>query len=186
MHRLEEWLIINQLRRIGVKPDDVTHIILTPLQLYTTSNVDRFPNAQICLSKKGWLFFNVTHNHPHDLRWHYIPKHVFTYMTVDAWDRVRLLEDEDCVVPGIRTWWAGSHHRATIAVEIDSTVGKVVASDAFFNYKNVEENHPIGISENIYESIAAHKRAKDVADHIIPLYDPLVFEKYSDGIVAPL
>ena len=186
MRRESEWWILNQLNRIGVVAEDVTHVILTPLQLYSVSNVARFRNAQICLSKKGWTHYHTSHEHPHDDRWYCIPKDVLHYMIFDAWDQVRLLEDEDEVVPGIRTWWTGSHHRASVAVEIDSTDGTVIITDAFFYYRNLEEDHPIGVCENIYEALAAHRRVRQVADHPVPLYDPLVFEKYSDGLIAPL
>ena len=51
-------------------------------------------------------------------------------------------------------------------------------------YQNLERNHPIGITENMYEALAAQERALRVAQHPIPLYDPLVFERYPDGIVS--
>jgi hypothetical protein len=71
-----------------------------------------------------------------------------------------------------------------MAVEIDSNAGVVVASDAFFLYANVEDGRPLGISENMYEGIATYERTRRVADHIVPLYDPLVFERYEGGVVA--
>jgi hypothetical protein len=182
--RTEEQTIEAQLARIGIAPEDVTHLVVTPFQLYSTGGIPRFPNAEICLSKTGWVHFHTTHQHPHDNRWTSIAQDVLAYLVIDAWDRVRLLEDEDEVVPGLRTWWAGNHHRATMAVEIDSNAGVVVASDAFFYYENVEDGQPLGISENMYEGIAAYERTRRVADHIVPLYDPRVFERYPDGIVA--
>jgi hypothetical protein len=185
MHRDEQWWILTQLERIGVQPADVTHVILTPLQLYTVSNVPRFRNAEICVLKRGWIHYHTTHDHPHDDRWYCISKDVLRYMTIDAWDKVRLLEDEDEVVPGIRTWFAGSHHRASLAVEVDSTAGTVVMTDAFFHYRNLDENHPIGVCENMYEALEAHARTRRVADIPVPLYDPLVLERHPDGVVAP-
>ena len=186
MRREAEWWILNQLERLGVAPSEVTHVIVTPFQLYSIANVAEFPSAQICVSKKGWIHYHTTHRHPHDDRWFCIPRDVLQYLTIDAWERVRLLEDEDEVVPGIRTWWAGSHHRATIAVEVDSTDGTVVMTDAFFSYRNLEDNHPIGVCENIHEALAAHERTRQRADHAVPLYDPLVLERYPDGVVAEL
>lgn len=60
----------------------------------------------------------------------------------------------------------------------------MVVSDAFFHYRNIETDHPIGICENIYEALAAHERVRETASHVVPLYDPQVFERYPDGIVA--
>jgi hypothetical protein len=184
MRRRSEWAILAQFERIGVALDEVTHIVLTPLQLYTVSNVPLFPNAEICLSRRGWIHYHTTHSHPHDVRWNCIPPDLLVYLTVDAWDRVRLLDDEDEIVPGLRTWWAGGHHRATLAIEVDTPAGVAVVSDAFFLYRNVEQDHPIGICENMYEALAAYQRARSVAAHLVPLYDPLVFERYPDGVVA--
>jgi hypothetical protein len=181
--RSDDEAIEAQLAAVGIAPADVTHLIVTPFQLYSTGGIKRFPNAQICLSRTGWVHFHTTHQHPHDNRWTSISPDVLTYLVVDAWDRVRLLEDEDEVAPGLRTWWAGNHHRASIAVEIDSNAGVVVASDAFFYYENVEDGRPLGISENMYEGIAAYERTRTVADHIVPLYDPRVFDRYADGII---
>ena len=118
-------MCIRDRSRVNVAPEDVTHIFLTPLQLYTVSNVPRFPNAQICISKRGWIQYHTTHQHPHDDRWFVIPKDVLEYLVFDGWDKVRLLEDEEELASGLRTWWTGGHHRASIAVEIDTKEGVV-------------------------------------------------------------
>ena len=182
--RADDETVEAQLAKLGIAPEDITHVVVTPFQLYSTGGIPLFTNAQLCLSKKGWVHFHTTHQHPHDNRWTSISEDVLVHLVTDAWDRVRLLEDEDEVVPGIRTWWAGNHHRASVAVEIDSKAGIVVASDSFFLYENVEDGRPLGISENMYEGIAAYARTRDVADHIVPLYDPRVFERYPEGVVA--
>jgi hypothetical protein len=173
-----------QLATLGIAPGDVTHVVVTPFQLYSTGGIPLFENAQICLSRKGWTHFHTTHRHPHDNRWTSFSKEVLVHLVTDAWERVRLLGDEDEVVPGVRTWWAGTHHRASLAVEIDSKAGVVVASDAFFVYENVEDDRPLGIGENMYEGLVAYRRARDVADHLVPLYDPRVFERYPGGVIA--
>ncbi len=183
MTATDEDFILSRLREIGISPDDVTHVILTPFQLYTVSNVGLFRNAEICIAKRGWLHFHSTHAHPHDDRWTSLPKDVLSELVFDSWDRVRLLEDEDEIVPGVSTWWAGGHHRATIAVEVSTPRGTAVISDAFFYLENVLEDHPIGISENIYESLAAYERARG-AEVILPLYDPSNFIRYPGGRIA--
>ena len=45
--RQEGEYILDQLAKHNVKPEDVTHIFLTPLQLYSVSNVLEFQNAKI-------------------------------------------------------------------------------------------------------------------------------------------
>jgi hypothetical protein len=184
MRRADGEFIVDALASAGVTPDDITHVVLTPLQLYTTSNVPQFRNAAICLSRKGWIHYQTTRDHPHDDRWFCIPRNVLAYMTGDAWGRVRLLDDADEIAPGIRTWWAGSHHRASIVIEIDTPAGVVTVTDAYFVRRNLEENHPIGICENIYEAMAVHERVAQTADHALTLYDPEQLKRYPGGIVA--
>jgi len=178
--RAEGEFLLDQLRRLGVNPGEITHVILTPLQLYTTGNLQHFPNAQICISEKGWVHFMTTKDHPHDDKDTSIPPELLKRMVTDMWPRIRLLADEDTIAPGISTWWAGSHHRATIAVEVQTAKGLAVVSDAFFTLENLERNRPIGICENIYEAMAAHDRARK-ADIILPLYDPSNFDRFPGG-----
>jgi glyoxylase-like metal-dependent hydrolase (beta-lactamase superfamily II) len=174
----------SRLSSAGLTPDDITHVVVTPFQLYTTGGLRLFRNAQLCVSKKGWIHYHTTHQHPHDSRWHSISQDDLVYLVTDAWDRVRLLDDEAEVLPGVRTWWTGAHHRASLAVEVDTDSGVVVASDAFFRYENVEDNRMLGITENMYEALTAYERTRRVADHIVPLYDPRVFERYPGGRIT--
>lgn len=182
--RAPEEEIVAALASVGVAPDDVTHVICTPFQLYSTGNIPLFANAEICLSKRGWVHYHTTHDHPHDSRWNSISEEVLVHLVTDAWDRVRLLEDEDEVVAGLRTWFSGTHHRASVAVEVDTDDGVVVISDSFFYYENVEDGRLLGINENMYEALATNERALRVARHLVPLYDPKVFERYPGGVVV--
>lgn len=184
MQRRDGEFVLDQLERIGIVPEDVTHVILTPLQLYSVSNVLAFPRAQICISRRGWIHFHTTHEHPHDVRATSIPDDILVALVTDAWPRVRLLGDEDVVAPGLRTWWSGGHHRASMCVEVDTAAGVVAISDTFFHLANVERDHPIGISESIEECLAAHARVRREADVIVPLYDPGNFERFPGGRIA--
>ncbi len=176
--------ILDQLAASGIRPADVTHVILTPLQLYSVSNVLAFPNAAICIAKRGWLHFHSTHQHPHDNRATSIPDEILVPLVTSAWPRVRLLEDEDVVAPGLRTWWSGGHHRASIVVEADTAAGVVAISDCYFHLANVLDDHPLGISESLQELRVAYRRVRAHADVIVPLYDPGNFSRFPGGWVA--
>jgi len=56
-------------------------------------------------------------------------------------------------------------------------------SDTFFVMENVVNNHPIGITENMYECMNAHARALK-SPIVIPLYDPKNFDRFKNGVVA--
>jgi len=156
----EDEYVENALASLGIAPAEVDYVVVTPFQTYSIGNVNLFSNARFCLSRKGWTEL------------------------LSAWDRVVLLDDEDTVVEGIDTFWTGVHHRASLAVKIDSSKGKVIASDSFFYYENITERWPIGINESMYEALDAYERIAAEADIIIPLYDPRVFENHPNGKVA--
>ena len=42
-------------RRFGIKPEDVDYVLITPIQIYATANIQLFSNAQVCISKRGWI-----------------------------------------------------------------------------------------------------------------------------------
>jgi hypothetical protein len=184
LQRTDDETLVARLAALGVDAADVTDVVCTPFQAYSTAGIPLFANAVIHLSKRGWVHFHTTHDHPHDDRWTSLSPEVLTHLVVDAWDRVHLLEDEDEVCPGVRTWFSGVHHRASVAVEVDSSAGTVVLSDSFFYYENVEGDRLLGINEDMYEGIACYERARRVADHLVPLYDPKVFDRYPHGVVA--
>ncbi len=184
MRRQEGQFITDQLAGLGIEPGDVTQVILTPLQLYTVGNLLLFEQAEICLSRQGWLHFHSTHEHPHDNRATSIPDDILVPLVTTVWPRVRLLDDADEIAPGLRTWVCGVHHRASMVVEVDTPAGLAAVSDAFFYAENVEQGIPIGISESMSEAIETYARVRRTADFIVPLYDPKNAERYPDGIVG--
>ncbi len=173
------------LATVDVTVDEITHVIATPFQAYALGNVLRLPNAQICLSRRGWIDFHAPRwrQHPHDKRASCIPDDVLTGLVTHAWPRVRLIDDDE-IVPGVSTFWTGAHHRSSLAVRIDAAAGVVIAGDAFMRVENVTRRHPIGINESMEESLVAFDRIAREADIIVPLYDPGVFERHAGGRIA--
>jgi glyoxylase-like metal-dependent hydrolase (beta-lactamase superfamily II) len=165
------------LARIGLKPEDIHYVLITPLQAYATGNIPLFRNAQICISRRGWIEdFHAPRHHMHIPRKLRIPDDVLVYLDIEAADRLRLVDDEDEIIPGIRAFWTGVHHRSSMAYAIDTDAGTVIASDSFFKYNNVEKMIPLGIMESMDECMKAYARITKEADILLPLYDPEVPE----------
>jgi len=182
----DEEQLSNVLDRLGISPGEVTYVICTPIQAYTTGNLDKFPNARICFSRRGWRFFfeNPYPNHPHDQPRMMFPPGILDHLIYEARDRIRLLEDEDEIAPGLSTFFTGVHHRASIAVQFETAKGRVVASDAAFRYRNVEQNDILGINESMYEALDAYERFRRDAQIFIPLYEQKVLERHPGGKIA--
>lgn len=188
---------IAALRGIGIEPEDVDHVIVTPLMAYSAANLTAFPNAVYTISRKGWVsrlapeygWVKVRggdkpplaqYKSPLDI---YIPPEQFHHLVYEAYNRLNLI-DEGELEPGLSIWWAGVHHRGSLSVQIESNAGTVLTSDAYFYYENVENDHYLGVGESFAEAMTCYARTREVADHIIPIHDPKVLDRYPDGKIT--
>jgi hypothetical protein len=173
------------LLKVGVSPADVDFLLISPFQYYSTGNIDLFRKAQICLLERGWIDFHAPkHRYLDPFRDIIIPRNILAHLVTDAWPRVRLLKDEDEIIPGIRTFFAGVHHRSSMAVSIETAKGTVIYSDSFFKFRNVEENIPVGYVENLEEAYSTYARIRREGKLLIPGFDPEIFVRYPGGLVA--
>jgi glyoxylase-like metal-dependent hydrolase (beta-lactamase superfamily II) len=183
--RAESQLPQNILLSEGLSPDDISTVIVTPLQAYATANISLFRNATICISRRGWIEdFQAPSYHLHVPRHLRIPPDVNNYLQNDGWEKVRLLADEDEILRGIRVFWAGVHHRSSLAVCIETHAGTVLITDSFFKYGNVEAGRYLGVMESMMEADATWARIRKEADIYASIYDPEVFTRHPNGILA--
>lgn len=186
LHVSDEEKPVNALARFGVKPEDVDYVLVTPLTTYAAGNLDLFPNAKIVMGRKGWVDFLAPQPYVQRLPKHiYMPEPVFRYVMNEAFERIMLLDDEEQeIVPGIRSYFTGGHHRSSMAYLIETKKGNVVYTDSLFKYGNIEKNIPLGITESIEETLRSYERIRKVAQIVIPMYDPEVFKRYPGGEIV--
>lgn len=185
------------LASLGIEPGDVDHVIVTPLMSYSAANLSSFPNAQFHISRRGWIerlapkwgWVKVRggdkpplaqYTSPLDV---YIPPEQFRYLVYEAYNRLNLI-DEGEIEPGLEVWWGGVHHRGSLCVQIETASGPAIASDSFFYYENVENDHYLGVGESFEEAMETYAKTRRIAKHIIPLHDPKVLDRYPGGKVG--
>ena len=183
--RTDDQLPQNVLRSQDLGPEDISTVIVTPLQAYATANIHLFKNATICISRKGWIEdFQAPYYHLHVPRHLRIPPEVNHYLQNEGWEKLRLLADEEEIMPGIRTFWAGVHHRSSLAVCIETQKGTALISDSFFKYGNVEQGRYLGVMESMMEADSTWARIRKEAQLLASIYDPEVFRRYPGGVLA--
>ena len=176
---------LSALAAIGIKPEDVTHLLITPLQIYATANIQIFKNAQVCISKRGWIEdFHAEKFPMHVPRKLRISDETLQYLMFEGHEKVRLLEDEDEIAPGLSCFWAGVHHRSSMCYVVETAKGKVAISDCLFKYGNLENGEPLGIQESLEEYYLTCARIKREADIFVPLYEPDVLERFPGGRIG--
>ena len=169
---------VRLLANAGVEPEQVEHVILSSLGPYAAANVHKFPRALFHLSKVGWVEY-LAPQYP-EIR-HKIPDEAMAYLTTTALDRVRLVDGETEIVPGIRAFQAGCHHPHSMAIAIETARGTAIIADPIFYYDNVEKEIPLGILENLFECLDLTKRLKREAAILLPSHDPAVLVRHPGG-----
>lgn len=176
---------IEALASLGLKPEDIDYVLITPIQIYATANIQLFGNAQICISKRGWVEdFHAEKFPMHVPREFRLSDETLRYLTFEGHERLQLLEDEDEVMPGLRCFWAGVHHRSSMCYVIDTPAGRVGISDCLFKYGNLEDGEPLGIQESLEEYYVTTMRIKRDTDIFIPLYEPDVLKRFPGGKIG--
>jgi glyoxylase-like metal-dependent hydrolase (beta-lactamase superfamily II) len=171
---------MHALKSVGIEPQNVTRIILSHAHFDHVGYIDHFPKAKIYFHQKefDWVM---------DLpSWAVGYGPFSTNKIKKVKDQLVLIDqDEYEVLPGINAIYVGGHSAGSLAVTVNTKVGKVcICGDNCFLYKNIEEKLPIGLTNNLYESIAFIEKLPELGDILIPGHDPQFFERFPDGLVG--
>ena len=151
---------------------------------YSTANIHLFRKARICISRKGWIEdFQAPYYHLHVPRRLRIPPGVNNYLQNEGWEKLHLLADDEEIFEGLRTFWAGVHHRSSLAVCIETSKGTVILTDSFFKYGNLEEGHYLGVMESMMEADSTWARIRREAKIYASIYDPEFFKRHPGGVI---
>jgi len=173
------------LRQEGIDPGAVEHVLITHLHYDHCSNAKLFPNAQFVVSRTGW---HLTLDPPHaglipDILF---PRDILAYFVNEARDRLILVDDEAPeIIPGIGAFYVGGHTMCSQAFTVQTREGVAVfPGDTVFYYENLESDHPVGLAVDIIECYQAMERIRGIADIFVPPHDPVLLEKYPDGVIV--
>jgi glyoxylase-like metal-dependent hydrolase (beta-lactamase superfamily II) len=173
------------LVRLGVNPRTVDYVVATPFKDYLLANLGEFPNATVCVSQRGWTERYLARRYPS-------PMPDPTSVSDEMVDRLqagtpnplRLLRDEDEILPGVRVRWIGVHDRSTIAVIVHTASGDVVITDACLTYEHIEGMVPLGMTESLEACLNAFVMVRQSGQIIVPLHDPQVLERFDGGRIS--
>ena len=186
--------LLAQLAEADIVPEDVTHVVLSPLLCFATGTLSLFPNAELLVGRQGWEEFWVPERPADDPRPHryhrpplprdcVVPRPQVEYL-LDHWDRLRMLDDEDTVCDGITTFFAGVHHRSTLAVRVESTAGVVIWTDAAWHDANIADDIALGVPEDLREARDAYARIRREADIALAAHDPGHLGRFPGGRIV--
>jgi glyoxylase-like metal-dependent hydrolase (beta-lactamase superfamily II) len=145
------------LERLGIKPDEVTDVILTHMHSDHVDGADLFPMAQIWIQKEEYAHYAEKTGRPGGGLPGSEPEYIRALVRLHTLGRVHLVDgDAREIIPGVTVYTGGKHTFASQYVGVNTKAGTVViASDNVYTYENLEKHVPITATLDAKSNLAA-------------------------------
>jgi glyoxylase-like metal-dependent hydrolase (beta-lactamase superfamily II) len=175
------------LKRVSLKPEDITDVIITHMHWDHADGMDLFPNARIWIQKDELQYYAGEAWQSKDTHGGIDEDDVLTLVKLNMQGRVGLVSgDAQEILPGITCYTGGKHTYQSQYVGVQTTTGTVVlASDNMYLYENLERRAPIAATLDAASNLRAQDRMKQIATRpglIIPGHDPAVFARFPNPV----
>jgi glyoxylase-like metal-dependent hydrolase (beta-lactamase superfamily II) len=176
---------------LGLKPADVTDILLSHMHWDHAGGIDLFPAARVWIQKDEYDYYTGE-------AWQ-SPR---THGGIDAEDVVEIVKrntqgkvsfvrgDDDTSLSGLVFGVGGKHTWASQFVTVQTRTGTVViASDNMYLYENMDSHRPIAQTLDAVSNLRTQDRMRSLASEprlLVPGHDAAVFTRFtkiSDRIV---
>jgi len=176
------------LKPLGLKPEDITDVIISHMHWDHADGMDLFPNARIWIQKDELQYYAGEAWQTKEAHDGIDADDVLTLVKLNTQGRVGMVDgDAKEILPGITCYTGGSHTYASQYIGVNTSAGTVVlASDNMYLYENLEKHVPIAETLDAASNLRAQDRMKQIASRpglIIPGHDPAVIAKFPN--VAP-
>ena len=167
----------------GIKPEEVTDVIITHMHWDHADGMDLFPKAKIWIQKDEYNYY--TGEAWQSARTHggIDPDDVLAIVKLNMQGHVSLVSgDGQEIIPGITCYTGGKHTFQSQYVGVHARAGVVVlASDNMYLYENLDKHVPIAATLDADSNLHAQDRMKQIAaspKFVIPGHDPAVFDRF--------
>ncbi len=171
------------IERLGIKPEDVTDIVVTHMHWDHVDGVDLFPKARVWIQKDEYAYYTGAAWQPGGKAGGIEPDDVLMLVKLNIAGRLRLIDgDAREIIPGVTVYTGGRHTFASQFVGVNTRAGRaVIASDNLYLYENLDKHVPIAQTFDAKSNLAAQDRMKQIATSprlIVPGHDPEVFVRF--------
>ena len=168
----------------GVKPEDVTDIIISHTHWDHMGGIDLFPKATVWIQKQEYAYYTGDAWQPGGRHGGIDSDDVKTLVQLNTEGRVRLVDGDDVeILPGIRAYTGARHTWASQYVRVEGDPSFVLASDNCYLYRNLAEHKASATFSEADQpaNIKNQDRMIELAgsvDRVVPGHDPRQFEKF--------
>ena len=160
--------MLEQLSACALQSDAITDVVLTHLHYDHCSNADYFVNARFYVARREWEWAERL------LEGGEAPPIGEVMRFLSGLDRfqLKLVGDTEELFPDFTVFRTGGHTPGSQAVETRTQLGRtLLTGDAVFLTDNIRTGTPIGLTQNLEESVAAVKRFRRFRGAVLPSHD---------------
>jgi glyoxylase-like metal-dependent hydrolase (beta-lactamase superfamily II) len=176
--------------RVGIRPEQVTDIVITHMHWDHVGGIDLFPKARIWIQKDEFAYYTGAAWQRGGRRGGIDPEDVLELVRRNTRGLVTLVDgDAKEILPGITVYTGGRHTFASQYVGVNTKAGRaVIASDNLYLYENLDRHAPIAQTFDAASNLSAQDRMKQLVASprlIVPGHDPEVFVRFpkpGDGV----
>jgi glyoxylase-like metal-dependent hydrolase (beta-lactamase superfamily II) len=195
----KEFKVINYTRpdsaiaKLGLKPEDITDIVMSHPHWDHIDGVGLFPNAHVWIQKEDFNYFVSTAWQKGESSGGFAKRDVRMMVDLNLAGKVTLVDGDDKeIIPGIKVFTGSRHTYNSEYVLVNTGNNQVVlASDNIWIYYSLEHLVPASDGGTLDPAgyVKAMQRMKTMVSdvkYIIPGHDAKVFDKFpraGDGVV---
>jgi glyoxylase-like metal-dependent hydrolase (beta-lactamase superfamily II) len=169
------------VERAGVRPADVPVVAISHLHWDHWAGHRLFPSAEFWVQREEAAFWTGPIARYDLYRQLANAPALGELVTLNYAGRIRLVEAEREILPGLRVHWVGGHTAGLQIVSVETAKGRVVlTSDASHFFRNVERRWPTQIITSLPQMLAAFDTIHELAGPglIVAGHDPEVAERF--------
>jgi glyoxylase-like metal-dependent hydrolase (beta-lactamase superfamily II) len=170
------------VERAGVRPADVPIALITHLHYDHWAGHGFFPAAEFWIQRDEVAFWTGPFGRTPAFRQSANVDSLANLVTLNYGNRVRILDGDGDVAPGVRVHRVGGHTAGLQIVTVQTARGTVVlTSDASHFYRNVETRQPVQIMTSLPEMLTAFETIDALAGAerlIVAGHDPQVSDRF--------
>jgi glyoxylase-like metal-dependent hydrolase (beta-lactamase superfamily II) len=191
---MEDYLRPDEaVKTAGVKPEDVTDIIISHAHWDHMGGIELFPKATVWIQREEFRYYTTEAWQPGGNHGGIDPDDVKAIRKLNAEGRVHLVDGDDVeVFPGIRAYTGSRHTYASEYLRIDGKPPFVLASDNAYFYLNLTQHLASATFSDADHAANIAQQARMIklagsSDRVVPGHDMLQFQKFpTNGRVAKI
>ena len=179
------------VRLSGVKPEEVTDVVISHAHWDHMGGIDLFPKATVWIQREEFRYYTGEAWQPGGDHDGIDPDDVRELVRINTDGRLRLVEGDDQeIIPGIRVYTGARHTYTSQYLRVDGNPPFVLASDNVYLYRNLTEHRASATFSDADHAanVAAQRRMIELAgslDRIVPGHDTLQFQRFpTEGRIA--